>query len=219
MATGPVQIRVDFNGGAFASMLQETAEQMPFATALALTKTAQLAQADVRAQLSESFTLRNSWVSKGIRILPARKDDLAATVYTKDYFMALHVMGGDRVPASPGKDAVPVGARANKRDFTRKKYWAGKLLAKGGRGFKAKLKNGAIGVFVRKAKGKDKGKISLYWVLKRAIKIKADWPFEKQWRASASRNLPEQINLAMRRAVETAWKRHPPNSKVPPLQF
>lgn len=207
-----VKITIHFNGGAFASMLEAAADQTPFATALALTKTAQLAQADVRSHLAESFTLRNGWVSKGIRVDPARKNSLSAMVYTKDYFMALHVKGGDRVPASPGKDAVPVGARANKRDFTRKKYWAGKLLAKGGRGFKAKLKNGAIGVFVRKAKGKDKGKLSLYWVLKRAIKIKADWPFEKQWRASVSRNLPDQLNAAIKSAVETAWRRHPPGS-------
>ena len=59
--------------------------QMPFAIALALTRTAQDAQQEVKGQLPSRFTLRNGWTARNIRIQTASKSGLEATITAPDY--------------------------------------------------------------------------------------------------------------------------------------
>lgn len=76
-------------------------EQVPFATAVALTRTAQDARAEVVRNLPEHFTIRGRRVEQGVRIVPASKKDWpnpTAQVGTKDEFMALQVTGGTKRP-------------------------------------------------------------------------------------------------------------------------
>lgn len=56
-------------------------KQLPFATALALTRTAEAARAELRAELPKRFTLRNRFVEQGIRIEPATKRKQSAAVF------------------------------------------------------------------------------------------------------------------------------------------
>lgn len=55
--------------------------QIPFATALALTKTAQAAQTEIRRELPHRFEIRNQFVSRGVKIQPATKASQEAAVY------------------------------------------------------------------------------------------------------------------------------------------
>ncbi len=48
-------------------------KRLPFATALSLTRTAQDAQAQVRGELGDRFTIRRPYVARGIRIKAAYK--------------------------------------------------------------------------------------------------------------------------------------------------
>lgn len=59
--------------------------QMPFAIALALTRTAQDAQQEVKGQLPSRFVLRNGWTARNIRIQAASKSGLEATITAPDY--------------------------------------------------------------------------------------------------------------------------------------
>jgi hypothetical protein len=198
-------ITIRSNAADVAKRLGHAADQIPFAMALALTRTAKLAQADVIEKLPDSFEIRTPWIAKGIRVKPARKSDLAAgaEVWTKDRFLALHLEGGDRVPFSPGKDAVPSeGARPRKRDLTRKRVYPGMLLKPAGRGYLVNIGNGSIGVFRRKGKG-EKSKTTLFWVLSKRIDVKADWPFAAQIDATVGRELPEQIVVGIADALRT----------------
>ncbi len=52
--------------------------QVPYATALTLTRLAQLGQKAVRATLPEIFHLRNDWTIRNIRITPAKRGDIRA---------------------------------------------------------------------------------------------------------------------------------------------
>lgn len=52
--------------------------QVPYATALTLTRLAQLGQKAVRATLPEIFHLRNDWTVRNIRITPAKRGDIRA---------------------------------------------------------------------------------------------------------------------------------------------
>ena len=201
-------ITIRTNAAGVAKALEGAARQMPFATALALTRTAQTAQAEVRARLPDTFEIRNNWISKGIRISPARKASLEASVHTKDRFLSLHLQGGDRVPHSPGKDAVPVGARRNKRDFTRKATYPGKLLADNGKGYKAEIHPGVYGVFRRKGKG-AKSRTTLMWLLVKKIEIKATWPFDEQVAGVVRQVLPGKLTAAIAEAIDTARRRTP----------
>ena len=105
---------------------------IPFALAHALTKTAQAAQKQVRAELGRSVTLRSGWVSKGIVIQPATKATLTSAVGTVDPIMATLATGGTR-PEDGGKSPmVPqIGKglpRATLATATRPAKFPGKLL-------------------------------------------------------------------------------------------
>jgi hypothetical protein len=54
--------------------------QLPFAEALALTRTAQAAQKDIRDGLGERFTLRSAFIERNVRIEPASKRTLQSAV-------------------------------------------------------------------------------------------------------------------------------------------
>ena len=55
--------------------------QIPFATALALTRTSQYAQREVKRSLPERFTIRNTFVERGVKVKAATKASQEATVH------------------------------------------------------------------------------------------------------------------------------------------
>ncbi len=82
-------------------------KQIPFATARALTWTAKDAQKETRREIRRSFTLRNKWTERGIRIVPASKNKLESKVVFDRYYMVLHEGGGEKVPGRSSFLAVP----------------------------------------------------------------------------------------------------------------
>jgi hypothetical protein len=92
-----MRIRVHSDVARFTAGMDDAANrQIPFALARALTLTAKDAQDDVRAGLAAKFTLRNTWVSRGIRITPATKANPVAIVGSLEPFMAKQETGGDK---------------------------------------------------------------------------------------------------------------------------
>lgn len=91
------------------------AEQFRFAAARALTKTAVEVQAEVRRNMPSRFTLRRQWVVKGIVVDKATKQDLTATVRSRDKFMGLQEVGG---PKSPLRQYLAVPTRLVRRTKT-----------------------------------------------------------------------------------------------------
>ncbi len=146
-------------------------KQVRFATAVALTRTAQDLQAEIRNEMPRNFTLRRQWVVQGIRIRPARKEFLQAEVYSRDPFMAIQETGGTkratgrRVFDYQGYLAVPLDARRSKTDIVRKEDWPENLIdpfiltARDGRKYLAvhQIGGGKRGpVNVRQARGRQK---------------------------------------------------------------
>lgn len=97
------------------------------------------------------FTIRPSFVAKGIRIKAARKSprlgDIKAKVGSVDEFIELHEGGGAKTGRG-GRVAVPVGARPRKTSVTPRYKRPGALLKKPGH-FLAPLagEDGALGVW------------------------------------------------------------------------
>jgi hypothetical protein len=86
-------------------------KELPYAVVRGLTAVAKQAQTQVRSELSQHFTIRNSFVSRGITVEPARKTDwphAQAVVLSKDAFMTDHEQGAKREPGSLGFVAAPV---------------------------------------------------------------------------------------------------------------
>lgn len=86
------------------------AKQFRFSVAKALTTTAAEVQKEVRKNMPQRFTLRRQWVVNGIRIERATKDNLTATVYSKDVFMGRQEVGGTKAPKYDQHLAIPMRA-------------------------------------------------------------------------------------------------------------
>lgn len=131
-----------------------------FAAAVALTRTAQIVQKDVKEDIKRKFTLRNTWTERGIRIIPARKDKLESQVYSKDWYLPDQDEGGRRQPKEqgfflPGEDFYRVTGQ-DKTKVIKKKLRGSKIVGQklnGKKVFRGTFKSGARFIAVRKPEG------------------------------------------------------------------
>lgn len=198
-----VAINVSFDTAPIVRGFEDLArKQIPFATAVALTRTAKDAAEDVRNHLGDDFTLRSSWVARGITISPATKTRLRAEVRSRDKFMALQETGGDRVPSTPGRDAVPVtgsAARPSKAAKSPRRVWPANLK----RGYAVKRGSASTLIFARYGRGK-KSTSRLLWVVSRAINVAPRWHLQAIVERDAARRLPEHFKRELLKAIRTA---------------
>jgi hypothetical protein len=76
-----VEVDTEASSEKFNRVMGQLPKQVRYASALALTRTAQDAQEQVRRQLPNRFIMRSQWVPKGIRIQRATKANLESTVH------------------------------------------------------------------------------------------------------------------------------------------
>lgn len=205
--------RVRVNTGLFQRQLSKLEkQQIPFATARALTWVALDAQKEVRRQLPRRFKIKNSWVSKGIRITPAKKHRLVAEVYTKDYFMERQEEGGTKRPRVGKHIAIaPTRGQSHHKVTTpkgliKKNMRPTDLLDKPNEYFKGTHK-GVYGIWKRvgrsrKRRGSFKGSIALMYVLKPKAPVEGRWQFETTINDVASRRFSRLFQLSFDQAVK-----------------
>jgi hypothetical protein len=143
------------------------------ALARALTRTAQDEQGDVRSDLPHRFTIRNTWVSRGIRITPATKAKPEAIVGSLEPFMARQETGGQKRARSAHHVAVPVKAKRNKRDIIPKGQRPAALKGKPG---VFKIVTASAGIMRREGKQRYPLQI-LYW-LKSGVTVRPRFGFQ-----------------------------------------
>lgn len=214
----PVVIRVRHNLAELAKGLDDlTKRQLPFAIALALTRTAQDVRDRLQGGIPRYFTERSSWVRRSIQMdMADRKDpDPSAVVGSLYPPMALHAEGGPKT-GSEGV-AVPVWARPKETDRTRPAKFPGRLAKKPdffiapfqrapfrvGRGA---VEEG-VGLFQRVGKRGDKRHLKLWWTLRDSVQIKQDWPFEGDAVAVVEAELIDNFWAALEQARATAKPR------------
>jgi len=99
-----MQIRVDHNFPQVAKALQAQAKQVPFALAVALNKTAEWAETDVRREMRKVFDRPTPFFLRSLRVIRAKKAKPEATLWFKDKsvvessaaMVTPHIFGGDR---------------------------------------------------------------------------------------------------------------------------
>lgn len=196
-----IRVRSDF--ARLARQFGDAADrQIPFAKALALTRTAKDVREAEQASLAQHFTIRSTWVKRGIQSRSATKAYPVAQVGSRDAFMARQVTGGaKRRPG--GEVAIPVGARKDPTSKTTRSRWPG-ALAKRKSSYYTTLPSGARALMKRNRKGAGQ----VLYVFARQAVIKPRWPFlpiaerviERRWPVRASEALTEAFAKAKKKA-------------------
>lgn len=169
-------------------------DQVPFATALALTRTAQDAQKEIKRQLPTKFTLRRRWVELGIRIRKATKRDLESVVFSRDAFLLKQEQG-----ATKRRAAIPVRVRRSERSVPSRAKWPSQLLRRPDV-FIRDLLGGARGVFQKMRSGR----LKLLWVIEDKTVTKPRLRFGETVRTVVRKRWVKNFGAALARAIRTA---------------
>lgn len=102
------------------------AKELPFVTALALTRTAQAVQRDIVAEMGRVFDRPVPFTLKGTYVKPARKTDLDAAVYFRTFagkgvpagkYLQAQIFGGARAQKGSERALARAGFLGNKGFF------------------------------------------------------------------------------------------------------
>ena len=177
--------------------------QVPFATAVTLTRTVQAAQKEIQEQIPNRFNVTKKWWLKqqptGVKIKPATKRQLWASVFTKAYFAPLQEEGGTKRPTKSSKLAVPTAnVRAKKR---RKSGGVGEVINRP-KTFFGKTKNGKTALYHRRTK--KPYPIELLYVFSPTAHIKRRFKFKKTAFAVAKKQFSRIFTRELIKAIRSA---------------
>ncbi len=197
-----IEIRCNIDPQDALKMLNELrTKQLPYASALALTRTAQDVQSTIRAELPEHFIIRRPWVRQGIRIVPARKGDWpaqASQVYSRDWFMYYQEEGGTK----SGSESVPRGPLAAMSEggtVIPRPKWPGRLLAQRG--------GHDTGYFYERSAVYQRlpgHRLAKMWQLLPSVDVKARWEMRHRSAQVATEAFQGEFAKAMGQAVSSA---------------
>lgn len=179
--------------------------QAPFVLAVSLTRTVQAVQAELRKDLPTQFTIRDGWVSKGIRIKAAKKNDPEAEVGSKDEFMREQAEG-----------ATVAGAIATKhiRKTTKTRLRASVLpVALARKAARLRILTKPDGSFrfptdntpaIMQRVKKSRYPLRRLYTFSKDIEIPERWPFGATVEEIATKVWPEEVAKAIRRVLDEA---------------
>lgn len=184
-------------------------KQIPFATALALTRTAQHAQREIKRDLPRRFELRSPFVERGVRIEAATKAKLEAAVLWRGpqgskfgLSLARQETGGSKRPYSR---AIPGGYLALPRDVKRdgrgiipRSQRPGALLKRKRVYIQQDAGRGAA-IMQRGTKGAPP--VMLYYLEKRPARIKPRFHFRETAVAAARKVFKKEFGKAFAKAI------------------
>ena len=195
MITGSVKIK---------SNQASVEKQVTFATAQALTQTAQQAQAAVTKSVESTFTVRNNWDKPsnkfGIKVIPATKDNLQAGVATDADWLTQHETGGTKTPAGNAIAIPTENVRRTKRDIVQKSQRPGALRGK--RDIVLMTRNGPV-LFQRRGRKGNTKLVPLYRLAPRA-KIKKASTVLEPTEQTVQAKLADNFFKALQNATATA---------------
>ncbi len=171
--------------------------QVPYAIALALTRTVQDAQKSLIAAIPHIFKVTKKWWLKnqptGVKIRPATKADLTASVYTNAPFAGLQEEGGIKRPRKKFL-AVPTKNTPKSR---RKAGGAGVMMKQ------KKTFATASGIYRRKG-GKRNQTIEKLYTFTEKARVRPRFGFKDIARKVALHRFKKNFETALTKALRTA---------------
>lgn len=196
------------NSSALLGLSNLKRKQLPFAQALALTRTAQAAQRKIKAGLSDRFEIRNNFIERGVRIQAATKRRTQAAVFwrapggaSRRGFadtLARQETGGIKRPRKK-TIALPRGIKRGAGGRITKGNQPGRLLERKNV-FIAEVRGGAA---ILRRVGKSGRPKLLYFLTPRAARIKERFEFRETATRVASRVYRREFGKAFARALAT----------------
>jgi hypothetical protein len=194
-----VNFRID-NAGVIGNLRS----QIPFASAVALTKTAKHGQTAVLSKLRENFEIRNNWAEPsskfGVKITPAKKNDLKAEVYTRAGWMAKQEAGGTHLPRQKALAVPTENVKRNKKQIIPRAQRPGMLRTQGS--FILQTKRG--GVIAMRKKVRKRSELTVLYGLEPSVKIKARPFMRVPVESAVDKHLSNEFNKALVTALKTA---------------
>lgn len=189
---------------------EKIAKNINFGVAVGLTETAKQGQSAVVSALRGTFTLRGNWFQQsnkfGIKVKPAKKDDLSAEVRTQADWLEIHEKGGTKTARGNGSLAIPTeNVRRNKRQIIPRAQRPAALRGKNT--FVMKTSKGRV-LFQRfkRAVGTYNGrptKLKALYNLEPRARIRKQSTFFDPIDAVVKRRLRDNINDGLRKAFAT----------------
>lgn len=186
-------------------------KQVPYASAVALTRLAKMSQTMLRSNLSNHFTLRSKWVEKGIVVQAAQKSDWphqSAEVGSRDYFMAFHALGGIKKPKSGRNLALPQAIRQSKSDIIKKKDRPAALLRKKGKKapylFTSRRGKRMIVVDTHGPNRVRNFTRTILYTFTKQVQIKKDWPIDTSTQSFVQKNYDKVFGQELAKALATS---------------
>lgn len=188
---------------AWTAKIRNLPKQLRYATAVAITRSAEHAQDAILARTRDVFTIRKNWLTPGYKFginrKAARKDDLSASVYTRAPWMLLHEEGGNKLPKKQYLAVPQEGVRRTKKDLIPASQKPRALK----RSFVIwKTKSGPM-LFKRVGRGKGSTIMPMY-AFERSAKIESRWQFVSTGIATVKQVYRKIFSSAIKNALETA---------------
>lgn len=182
------------------------AKQIPFVAAVSLTRLAQEGRADVIASLPEHFTLRGTWLQRGIRYRPAEKrawPKTASWVGSVDDFMEAQEVGGEKRPRSGKHLGEPFEARPTKEAKVPPSKWPGRQLRRK-RTFVTTLRRGSRKgslAVVRRATT-EQFPLQVLYVLRKSVQVRPRLGMRETVQATMNAKLPSIFSAELQKALD-----------------
>jgi hypothetical protein len=185
-------------------------EQLPYASALALTRTAEDVRDAIIKELPDHFKIRSTWylpqMKYGIRSTKATKAGQQSTVYTNAYWLPLQETGGIKLPPNKMLALPTEQVKANKNDIITASNRP-RALMKSGKAWVGRDRANELVIFQRVGKGTKRGKkdaITVPYVLKPRARIPKRWNFYERGAEVARQVFIGNWHNAMAEALRTA---------------
>lgn len=222
--SGYVEISTNARGLAFA-LGDVAGEQIPFATARALTDVAFGVQRFEKSEMAKAMTLRNRFSQGGVQVNPAERSDWPATyaevgIDEKRSYLIDHVTGGKRQGGAHGRaileeeslrgssGRVPAGKRPGAMI---QKAMRAKRQGDLNRAFGARSKDKRLPFLFYSAKwhnevlaqrtGDERYPLRIVYAFKRGVSIKREYPFDVVAAREVSRSYYAAFNKRLRQAI------------------
>jgi hypothetical protein len=199
-----VEIKVNIQGLEATKLhISNLEKQLPFATALALTRTAKEVQRAEIAHICSAFTVRGSWLREGgkfgVGITPASKQDLVAVVESRAPWLEAHEEGTTRTPTGSHFAIAQPEVRRTKTQIIAKSQRPKALK----RAFKVQTKKGIPFLLQRIGRGR-RSILRVMYQLTGKAKIEPRLRFVETGRAVVERAWKQIFAEALDRAIRTA---------------